>query len=191
MSVSCKPNIALFGRSGSGKTTMAEWLISQHGYQRCSTGSVCRRICRTLFDSEARSILNHVTDAMKAIDGSVWLRAALAQATTNQPIVFDSMRFREDYDFLVMRGSFRAWRITAPTALRNERLRLRGQCFDAATDECHPSEHDLDCAPYEVTFDTGEMGLTYLCKEIDRRLFTLPPASDRHVLTSQIGRKVV
>jgi dephospho-CoA kinase len=132
-------NIALFGHSGSGKTTIADWLVFNRGFVRCSTGAACRSVCHTLFQSESKTLLNQVTDALRAIDRAVWLRAALSVDTGNKPIVFDSMRFAGDYDFLRDRG-FATWKIIAPRDVRLDRLRARGQEFDPLIDDYHSGE---------------------------------------------------
>src|SRR4051794_34749112 len=110
-------NVALYGRSGSGKSTIAE-LLTRQGYQHIKTGAACRKLCLDLFDSDAKTLMNQVTDALRAIDQTVWLRAALREALS-PPFIFDSMRFPQDYvrlrdeDYLLVR-------VEAP---RQERIR--------------------------------------------------------------------
>jgi cytidylate kinase len=94
-----RPNIALHGRSGTGKSTIAEYLVTQYRYQHAKTGAACRRLCRELFDSESKTLMNEVTDALRRIDPTVWLRAGLSGLRDDDPVVFDSMRFTEDYRY--------------------------------------------------------------------------------------------
>src|SRR4051794_17525125 len=96
--------IALSGKSGSGKTTIADYLLAKHGYARRSTGAACRDVCNRLFGDESKTILNKVTDALKAVDSNVWLRVALSGLKEDTPVVFDSMRFATDYTFLKSQG---------------------------------------------------------------------------------------
>lgn len=138
-----KPPIALTGRSGTGKTTIADHLVARHGYFRCSTGNACRQICRSLFGSESKTLLNAVTEKMKEIDPDVWLRAALVGVPSGAPVVFDSMRFVPDWNYLAKLG-FKTIRVTAPQQLRIARLRNRGQIYDPDVDDLHPAEVELE-----------------------------------------------
>src|SRR5947209_1893548 len=92
-----KTSIALTGRSGSGKTEVARHLVSRYGYHRCSPGDLCRHICKTLFNSENRSLMNQVTEAVRSIREDAWLTAALLNAPAGKELVYDSMRFECDY----------------------------------------------------------------------------------------------
>lgn len=139
-------NVALYGPSGSGKSTVAKFL-GQRGYQHLETGQACRRLCRELFQSESKNIMNRVTDALREIDSGVWLRAAMAEAD-GRPIVFDSMRFESDYVNFRNQG-YLLVRIIAGPDQRLHRLKERGQPFDLEADSLHPAEvelldHDFD-----------------------------------------------
>lgn len=134
--------IALSGKSGGGKTMIAEYLVEKHRFVHCSTGAACRELCRKLFGTESKSILNRVTDAIKAIDPDVWLRAALASVDEDRQVVFDSIRFASDYTFLQTRG-FVIWRVEAPIEIRLRRMKTRGQIV-SAEDDNHRAETELD-----------------------------------------------
>lgn len=137
-----KPNIALSGRSGSGKSTIACYLAERHGYVVCQTGELCRQVCQMLFGSQSKTMLNRVTDAMKTIDEQVWLRGALRNAPQNRPLVFDSMRFESDYQFLRSEG-FVLWQIDAPLEVCISRLRFRDQEFQQGVDDLHLTETEV------------------------------------------------
>lgn len=160
--------IALSGRSGSGKTTVAEYLVKEHGYIRCSTGVACRELCKRLFGTESKTILNKVTDALKAVDPDVWLRAALSSLEEARPAVFDSMRFATDYAFLQHRG-FALWRIEAPLAIRLIRMGERGQIVSPEDDK-HPAEIELDGHRFDQLVDNSEEGLDALYQRIEKIL---------------------
>lgn len=119
-----KYNIAICGLPGSGKTTVANYLVKEYGYYRCSTGDICRKVCRLLFDSEDRALMIEVTQAIKKIDSDVWVKAALRNARDDSPIVFDSMRFKRDKQILISKG-FRIWEIVCDSSIRRKRIKRR------------------------------------------------------------------
>lgn len=160
--------IALSGRSGSGKTTAAEYLVAKHGYRRCSTGAACRDLCKSLFGTESKAILNKVTDALKAVDPEVWLRAAMSSTEGDGPVVFDSMRFSDDYAFLESRG-FTMWRIEAPLETRLRRMERRGQLVAPADDQ-HAAETQLDTHRFDRILDNSNDGEESLFIKIEEAL---------------------
>lgn len=162
------PNIALHGRSGSGKSTVARYLVATYGYQHARTGVACRKLCRELFASESKTLMNEVTDALRRIDPGVWLRAGLAGLRDDRPLVFDSMRFAEDYRFF-HNHAYVLVDVRASIDLRVRRLGERGQPFDPSIDEGHPAESELDSFPFDFTIDnTGDQG--ELWPKIDQML---------------------
>ncbi len=137
-----RANVALMGRSGAGKTMVAKLLVTDFGYHRCSPGDICRQVCRIIFGGEDREVMNWVTDLLKQIDDMVWLKAALSNAPADRPLVYDSMRFRGDYEYLTSLG-FLPWRVESPQEVRHARMRERGQVFSAESDEDHALETEL------------------------------------------------
>ena len=151
-------SIALYGRTGSGKTTLGK-LLTGHGFQHVKAGVACRNLCLELFDSEAKGIMNRVADALRAIDQTVWLRAAL-RSTSDVPFVFDSMRFPEDYVYMQERRCLTV-KIIAGQTLRLRRLAERGQQYEPERDELHDAEVSLEGFQFDYTLhnegDTAEL----------------------------------
>lgn len=145
-------NLALYGKSGSGKSTLASILVEEYGYAHCKTGFACRKIARDLFGNESKELLNRLTVAMKEIDKDVWLRAALKEAENDRPIVFDSMRFPEDYQYFKEQG-YSLWKVDASVLVRERRLSARGQEFNADRDDNHPAESSLYDFDFDETFE--------------------------------------
>jgi dephospho-CoA kinase len=146
-------DVALYGFSGSGKSTVATMMTSR-GYQHVRTGKACRDICAQLFESDAKTILNQVTDQMRVIDPTVWLRAALRDADPTLPIVFDSMRFPEDYEYMQAREFFLV-RIELGQMVRLERLTQRGQIYDPQVDDLHQTEVGLLGMKFDFVIDNA------------------------------------
>lgn len=144
------PHIALYGRSGAGKSEVASILAQEYGYQHRSTGLACRRIVADLFGADDKTILNRVADALMEIDDLVWIRAALKPPLGAGPVVLDSIRLPNEYDFVAQQG-FQVWHINAPLELRLHRLEARGQAFDPEVDEHHAYESSLSTHAFDVT----------------------------------------
>ena len=160
-------NIALGGRSGSGKTIIAKYLVSRYGYTHCSTGQIVRHVCQLLFESESKSIMNRVSDAMRAIDENLWVKAALKEQS--QPIVFDSVRSESEYFYLKERG-FRIWRVESPVHMRINRLQLRGQEFDQVKDDQHVTEISIDDVPVDYQIINSGESLSALYLKVDEAM---------------------
>lgn len=163
------PNIALSGRSGSGKSTVAEYLEKRYGYTICRTGVAVRAVCSLLFQSEAKEITNRVTDLLRSADEFVWVRAALRNASPDKPIVFDSMRFRSDYDYLSSAG-FRTWQLQASVLVCAKRLTTRGQVFAVGKDETHRTETELLDVQHDAVIEADADDVSLLHGQIDRLL---------------------
>ncbi len=158
--------IALCGRSGSGKTTVAEYLAEAYGFAHYRSGDLCRRICNDLFGDDAKAMLNAVTAAMRSIRPDVWISAALRGMRDDELVVFDSMRFEGDYERL-RRAGFTLWRIEAPLDRRVARLRARGQEFDPSADDQARPEVELDGHEFDYVIDNDTRSMDGLRRAVD------------------------
>ena len=144
--VSRSVNIALFGRSGSGKTFVAKRLCRHYNYQLISSGKLCRDICNILFGDESKGNLNKISTSIREIDKNIWIKAALRSASNDRPIVFDSIRYISDYQFFKAAG-FILVRVVGSPSLDAQRLKKRGQKI-REEDRTHPSEWEAESCKY-------------------------------------------
>ena len=117
--------IALIGKSGAGKSTVAERIAQDYGFRRISTGTICRKISMLLFGNEDKASTQRIDDALTLVDPSIFLRAALREARPQEPICVDSLRFISDYNLARSQG-FEIIRVTASDATRERVVLLRG-----------------------------------------------------------------
>lgn len=146
--------VALIGKSGVGKSTVAKLLNYYTGAERVSSGTICRQIAKLLFGNDEKSTTQTLDDALTKIDPSIFLNAALLAAPAGRPICLDSLRFSSDYEIAKRRG-FMIVRVTAPDDVRLTRLSERGQKFDLAKDGSHRSETELDRISVEHTIENS------------------------------------
>lgn len=158
-----KINIALSGKSGSGKTTIAKYLIDKYGYCLCNTGKAPRQICNMLFHSESKTLLNKITDTIKKIDSYVWIKKAFSEIDDSKPIVFDSVRFLDDYNYLKSK-KFLLVRIECSRELIVDRLNKRGQIIDIENDFIHNAETELDDIVFDYTIINDGSLLSFYMK---------------------------
>lgn len=141
---------ALIGKSGAGKSTVADSIAQTYGIRRVSTGKICRAISMLLFGNEDKASTQRIDDALTLVDPSIFLRAALRDSKPQEPICVDSLRFASDYDLARSQG-FEIIRVTASDVVRQRRLAARGQVFNISTDGMHRSETELDEALVDFT----------------------------------------
>jgi dephospho-CoA kinase len=145
--------IAIYGRTGSGKSTVSRYLAEQHGFAHCYPGARCRELALELFGVESKHVLNRLSDSLRAIDHEVWIRAALRGAPSSAPLVFDGMRYESDYKYF-RAHSFLLWKVEAPSEQRYHRLGERRQEFHP-DDDRHSGEWTLADFPFDVVLDNS------------------------------------
>jgi dephospho-CoA kinase len=141
--ISDKNRIALIGKSGAGKSTVARIIETTYNVPIVSTGAICRHIAEALFGNDHKASTQKIDDALTTIDESIFLKAALRDISTTTKVCVDSLRFLSDFRYAREKGFF-ILRVVAPDYLRLQRLRQRGQVFDPLKDGGHRSETELD-----------------------------------------------
>ena len=143
-------NIAITGKFGSGKTTIANYLAEKHGYTKMSLADPMRRITKEIFGIESkkdpryRRIMQKLgTDWFRSEDPEVWIKYLLKRVERERkPVVVDDVRFPNEALALSCRG----WKLIylmCPFEERRRRCIQRDGHFDEST-LTHPSETGVD-----------------------------------------------
>jgi cytidylate kinase len=156
--------VALSGASGSGKSWVAHYLVERHGFVRASTGDICRAISTILFGNNDKASLNQVSEAIRGIDETIFVRAALRGIRAPR-IVLDSVRYLSDIP-IVRAAGFQVWRIDCPSRERAVRLAARGQAIQDS-DLQHASESELDRGPFDVLVSNFGVAASTVKHQID------------------------
>lgn len=141
-----KPDIALIGKMGSGKTTAANHLIDHHGYTVMRFSGELKRIAGELWDEPSRDDLQRLGVAVREIRADTWVDLLvddiIEHGALHNPIVVDDCRFPNEYEALAARG-FRFIRVIAHEDQRVDRLQ-RINRLDDMSQLHHESETALD-----------------------------------------------
>lgn len=181
------PSIALCGKMGAGKTTVAEFLEKTFNYHRVSVARAIRELAIELYGPEAennREILQALGQDLRKHDPNVWTNMACKRIDRIKNgfvagplrIVVDDMRFPSEWQAFKERD-FRIIEVIADRNQRVERLRANGKLTDESQLE-HPTETALDdtgeysrdavLTNYSGKYDLNEQVMDLLKKEVGR-----------------------
>lgn len=164
-----KPNIALLGGMGSGKSTAADLLEDQWEYKRLAFADPLRELVTNLWPDGSQNTnrfpLVVLGAAVRSIDPDYWVNA-LHERLTNTATVVDDVRMPNEYDMLRGEG-FVFIRIVADNITRADRLNRSGKTGDME----HETEHALDEFPvdYTITNNDSRIDLAARLFEVVRR----------------------
>jgi dephospho-CoA kinase len=157
--------VAISGRAGAGKTTLASHLVN-YGYTRVAFGDAIKAEVLKLYgltkhDPGGREKLIEHGDARRLADPDHWIRPVADRVRLAQVcdchVVIDDLRFARELEWARSLG-FIIVRIDAPLELRRERLAAQGLDPDFAKAN-GPGETELERIPYhwdEYVFNSGD-----------------------------------
>lgn len=161
-------NIAIAGKAGSGKTTVARELTAIGSHKLVSLATplkvkVFEAFGITKNDPGARDVYLAVGTALRNRDRRYWIDLCLEEVTrTNalqRPVVIDDVR--TDDEFAVLRAAgFLMVQLNCPSNVRYARIERRGDDPGVVWSD-HETETALDSATlhaFDLCFDTTEDG---------------------------------
>jgi len=145
--------IALVGRKGSGKGTVAKLLRERYGASVYRYSDVLRDVLTRLSIDVNRENLVGLSEAVRKQFGEGALKHALMVAAMKDPaklLVLDGLRRLGDLEQLDELGTVHLVNISAPLETRYQRLSQRGENA-GETSRTFESFAELEHAPTEVT----------------------------------------
>lgn len=157
-------SVAIVGEFCSGKTTLADYLVTHYGYTRVSFAKRLKEVAAAVYNGglpiekngyygtvregggvelSGRAILQELGQSVKALDEYFWIRWLLSDIDAGEygdgPFVSDDTRFPYEAAALRARG-FALVRVKTPPPVRNQRyVALYGRSPTEAEMK-HPSE---------------------------------------------------
>lgn len=118
--------IAILGRAGSGKDTVANYLVSEHGFEKHAFSEGLYKICREYYGMTVkdRGLLQEVGEVMRSIDPDVFVKYLINQLKNSENVVISDVRFVNEYNTLKELG-FKFYRVKADLNTRLGRIKER------------------------------------------------------------------
>jgi dephospho-CoA kinase len=123
-------NIGIAGNMGAGKTTIANLIAKEFGYEVVSFANGVREVKKMLFpNAHDRSILQSIGTKMREIDQNVWINYLISKLENGNKYVVDDVRYSNEVDSLLSLGWY-IIKLEASPAVRIERLEKAGKPHD-------------------------------------------------------------
>lgn len=167
-------NIVVCGKAGSGKDTVGEWLVREHGYMPVALAYELKRVARELWpdldwSQKQRNVLQQLGSNIRDIDPQTWIKLAWrhvedlnngADVTqTRLPCVITDCRYLNELEFFHLKNCL-ILRVEASYVTRVTRLRARDGYVDEAALQ-HISETQLDRVQLPVIDNNGTFADLY------------------------------
>lgn len=175
-------NVAIVGKMGAGKSSLANHLVDVHKYTRVANAGALKALAAMAYgpidksetyrvtipcsvhsgdsheerEISGRQVLQGIGQIVKEFDRDFWLKAMMRDIDTkgNGPFVCDDTRFPFEAEFLKERG----WiivKLYVPKDVRAERYRSLYGRVPTEAELNHPSETEVDDIEEDIGF-SGE-----------------------------------
>lgn len=148
----CSFRLAIGGKMGTGKSTIADFLVKTFQFKRYSFAAKLKQEARELFDmtGKDRELLQTFGSKLRELKKDVWANYVMKQIRIEKPsrVVIDDMRFVNEADIL-MKNGFVLVCLYASSESMSER-KVVGSEFSS-----HPSETEIDGIIPDYALDTG------------------------------------
>jgi len=146
--------IVLVGRAGSGKDTVADYLVSRYGFRRYAFADKLKEIARDLFPEQfvngikPRRLLQDLGTQIRRLDPDVWINYLFSRIERENPerAVITDCRYQNELQAAMSRW-FVPLRIICSDEIRQQRLIKRDGVGIDPEVSAHPSENDVFESP--------------------------------------------
>lgn len=149
-----KTLVAFSGKAYAGKTTCADYLESQYGFEKLSFADILKQVCKEVFlmKTKDRSLLQDVGTALRQVDKDVFvnymehkIKYTLSRCDTPElvKLVIDDLRYPNELKML-QRIGFTTVRLVVVPELLKERALVRDNKYMTEAQLNHISESSLD-----------------------------------------------
>jgi len=159
-------NVAIVGKMGAGKSSLANFLVDVHQYTRVANAGALKTLAQMAYgpidkgetyritqdymlgpqetEISGREILQGIGQTLKSFDRDIWLKAMVRSMESLQgPFVCDDTRFPFEADFLRKQG----WiivKLYVPKEIRMARYKSLYGREPTDAEMSHPSETEVD-----------------------------------------------
>ena len=163
--------IAFISKLGSGKTTLADYLIKKHGYKRFSCAASLKDIATMIgMVGKDRTLLQKLGFAIRKYDSYFFARNLVAAVGQEKNAVIDDVRYIEEYELLKGAGFiFVKKEVALPI-----RLKRLGELGIYPTEEQlnHDSEIHIDDLSFDhLISDETDKSIYSVTQELEGILF--------------------
>lgn len=153
--------IAVGGKMGTGKSSVADFLVKCFQFKRYSFAFKLKQIARDLFDMEIkdRSLLQMLGTKVRELEQDAWANYVIKKINAEAPLraVIDDMRYLNEASIL-HDNDFVLLKLYSPAVARAK----RGVAGFSAETAKHPSELEIDAIDADYSIDTScELDVAY------------------------------
>jgi len=141
--------IGLSGKAGSGKDTVAEYLIQNYDFVNLAFADKLKQVAYDLFGLNAqvrdRALLQALGNRMRQIDPAVWVHYVIKQLPLGLNVVVSDVRFLNEFEALKGLGFYMV-RVERPLLARLEREKQLVKAQSNEVDDLELMGHDSETA---------------------------------------------